>query len=55
MERIKNELRRFEVEYNLENYYGEVFVAWKEWLSEIEYNKNLSPKDVDKIRPLMMY
>jgi hypothetical protein len=48
MERIKNELRRFEMEYNLENYFGEVFVGWKEWLNEEEYNKDLSTKDIDK-------
>jgi hypothetical protein len=49
IERIKNELRRFEMEYDLENYYGEVFVGWKEWLNDKEINEDLSSKDVDKI------
>jgi hypothetical protein len=49
IERIKNELRRFEMEYNLDDYYGEVFVGWKEWLNEKDFNKDLSSKEVDKI------
>jgi len=31
--KIQRELRRFEIEYELENYSGDCFVGWKEWLS----------------------
>jgi|ERR1700688_861279 len=33
LRKIQRELQRFESEYELENYTGECFVGWKEWLS----------------------
>jgi hypothetical protein len=37
LDRIQRELRRFEYEYDLEDYSGDSFVGWKEWLSIEEY------------------
>jgi hypothetical protein len=49
MERIKTELRHFEYEYSLNDYFGEVYIGWKEWINDNEYNKSLSQEKVDKI------
>jgi hypothetical protein len=37
--KIQRELQRFEIEYELEDYSGECFVGWKEWLSNEEFAK----------------
>jgi hypothetical protein len=48
LDRIQRELRRFENEYNLEDYSGHCFVGWKEWLSNDEYAAGVSNKKVDE-------
>lgn len=53
MERIKTDLRHFELEYSLNDYFvreaSEVYIGWKEWLKDNEYNKSLSINKVNKI------
>ena len=49
LERIQQELIRFEDEYELQNYSGDCFVGWKEWLSSEDYAKGLTKKNVDEI------
>lgn len=49
LERIQRELRRFEIEYDLDEYTSDCFIGWKEWLSKEEYAEGLSNKKVDEI------
>jgi hypothetical protein len=48
LSKIHRELQRFESEYDLENYSGDCFVGWKEWLSIDEYAKGLVKKRLMK-------
>ena len=49
LEWIQRELRRFEDEYDLEDYSGDCFVGWKEWLSSEDYAAGVTNKKVDEI------
>lgn len=49
LDRIQRELRRFEIEYDLEDYSGDCFVGWKEWLSKEDSAEGFSNKKVDEI------
>ena len=48
LERIQIELIKFENEYELEDYSGDCFVGWKEWISNEDYAKGLTNKKVDE-------
>jgi len=49
LDRIQRELRKFEYEYNLEDYTGECYVGWKEWLSKEDFVEGVSNRKVDEI------
>ena len=49
LDRIQKELRKFEYEYNLENYTGECYVGWKEWLSKEDFVEGVTNRKVDDI------
>ena len=49
LDRIQRELRKFEYEYNLEDYTGECYVGWKEWLSNEEFVEGVTSRKVDEV------
>jgi hypothetical protein len=48
-ERFKMALNQFEREYQLDNYMGNCFICWREWLSNEDYLKGISNENVDEI------
>jgi len=48
LRKIQRELQRFESEYELENYSGDCFVGWKEWLSNEDFCKGVTRKKVNE-------